>query len=78
MCEAGFRADGCLDAFAGGLPVADVIRQLIHMRIKTLLPFLGAPDFNAVVYEPFHDKRCFVLAASQPVKHEDQKNIKFF
>lgn len=48
------------------------------MRIETLLAFLGAPDLNAVPGEPFHHERRFVLAASQTVEHEDQKNIELF
>lgn len=40
------------------------------MVIKPLLAFLGAPNLDSVVDEPFHDEGRFVIAATQPVKHE--------
>lgn len=78
LCElpqAGFRADRGFQTLAGGLPVADVVQKLIHMVIKSLLAFFGAPYLNAVIDEPFHNKRRFVITTTQPVKHENEKDI---
>lgn len=46
------------------------------MVIKPLLAFLGTPDLNTVVDEPFHNERCFIVAAAKAVKHENKENIK--
>ena len=68
--------NGGLDTFAGRLPVTDVVQQLVHMVVKPLLAFLGAPNLDSVVDEPFHDEGRFVIAATQPVKHENKKDVK--
>ena len=77
LLHSGLGADRGFDAFAGRLPVTDIIQQLVHMSIKPLLPFLGTPHFNAVFHKPFYNKRCFVLSAPQSVKHKYQQNIEF-
>lgn len=74
--QTGLGTNGGLDAFAGRLPVTDVVQQLVHMVIKPLLAFLGAPDLDAVVDEPFHNEGCFVIAAAKAVKHENKENVK--
>ena len=76
LFHAGFGTHRGLDAFPGCLPIANVVQQLVNMGIKPLLAFLDAPDFNTVFGEPFHNERCFVLSASQTIKHEHQQNIK--
>lgn len=74
--QTGLGTNGGLDAFAGRLPVTDVVQQLVHMVIKPLLAFLGAPNLDAVVDEPFHNERCFVIAPAKAVKHENKKDVK--
>ena len=72
----GTSTDRSFDTFAGCLPVADVVHQLIDMRIKSLLTFVYAPDLDPLLREPFHDKGRFVVTPTQTVKHEHQQNIK--
>ena len=72
----GASTDRSFDTFAGCLPVADVVHQLIDMGIKTLLTFIYAPDLDPLLREPFHDKGRFVVTPTQTVKHEHQQNIK--
>lgn len=74
--QTGLGTNRGLDAFAGRLPVTDVVQQLVHMVIKPLLAFLGAPNLDAVVDEPFHNERCFVIAPAKAVKHENKKDVK--
>ena len=57
LLHSGLGADRGFDAFTGCLPVTDVIQQLVHMGIKPLLSFLGAPHLNAVFDKPLHNKR---------------------
>ena len=45
------------------------------MAIEALLPLLGAPYLDPVLYEPFHHKRRFVSDTPDAVKHEHQQNI---
>ena len=51
--------------------------SVIGVVIKALLALVDAPDFNSVIYEPFHDKRCFLGASANAVIHEHQQNIEF-
>lgn len=74
--QTGLGTNGGLDAFAGRLPVTDVVQQLVHMVIKPLLAFLGAPNLNTVVDKPFHNEGCFVIAPAKAVKHENKKDVK--
>ena len=76
LLHSGLGADRGFDAFAGRLPVTDIIQQLVHMSIKPLLSFLGTPHLNAVFDKPLHNERRFVLSAAQTVKHKHQQNIK--
>lgn len=46
------------------------------MVVKPLLAFLGAPNLDAVVDEPFHDEGRFVIAPAKAVKHEYKENVK--
>ena len=79
----GQLADTCPDPLGGfctlasSLPVADIVGELVNMVVKTLLPFTDAPDSNAVPCQPFHNKRRLIVPPSDPVKHIDQKDIKF-
>lgn len=77
LMEAGFGSNGGFLAFSIGLPETDVIQQFIGMVIEPLLPFLGAPDLNAVADKPLHHKWGFIRNSADSVKHEHQKNIKF-
>ena len=47
------------------------------MIVKALFPLLGTPDANAIAHEPLHHKGRFVRNATDPVKHENQQDIKF-
>lgn len=76
LSQTSLGTDGGLDALARRLPVTDVIQQLVHMIIESLLAFLGTPDLNAVVDKPLHNKRRFVITASKAVEHKHKKNIK--
>ena len=46
------------------------------MIVEPLLPFYGAPNFNAIADKPFYHKRRFVISAPKTVKHIDQQNVK--
>ena len=76
LAEPGLGADGGFQAFAGGLPVTDVVHQLVHMGIEPLLSFHRAPDFNASLGKPFNHKRRLIVAASKTVKHEHKQDVK--
>ena len=75
--HAGLYADRCLDALSGGLPIADIVHQLVRMVLNFLLAFRGTPDLDPIFDEPLNDKRCFIFLAPQAVKHKNQKNIEF-
>ena len=68
-------ADGSLFRFAGSLPEADVVEQLINVAVETLLAFLDAPYPDTVGNEPLHHEGRFIIAASKAVKHEYQRHI---
>ena len=76
LAQCGFGADRSLFAFTVRLPKADVVGELVRVAVESLLPLLGAPDPDAVLYEPFHHKGGFVRDPSDAVKHEHQQNIK--
>ena len=78
LVHTGLDTDGGLFGFARRLPETDVVHQLVHMLIKFLLPFIDAPNLNAVVGKPFQNKRRFVFDSSETVKHENEQNIKLF
>ena len=77
LTEAGLDTDGGLDALAGGLPVADVVHQLVDVIVEPLLTLGGAPDLDAVADEPLHNEGRLVVAASEAVKHENQQDVEF-
>lgn len=54
LLHAGLGADRGLDTLPGGLPVADVVQELVNMGIKPLLALHSAPDLNPVLDEPLH------------------------
>ena len=68
--------DGGFQALAGCLPVADVVHQLVHMGVKSLLSFVHAPDLDALLGEPLHNKGRFIVTATETVKHEHQQDVK--
>ena len=68
--------DGGFQALTGCLPVADVVHQLVHMGVEPLLSLVHAPDLNALLREPLHDKGRFIVTATKTVKHEHQQNVK--
>ena len=47
------------------------------MIVKALFPLLGTPDANAIAHEPLHHKGRFIRDTPDPVKHENQQDIKF-
>ena len=71
------NTDGGFLAFTGCLPEANIVEQLVHMIVKTLLAFLDAPDPDAMSNEPLHHEGRFIVAAAQTVKHENQQYIEF-
>ena len=75
--QAGFRADRGFQTLAGGLPVADVVHQLVNVIVEPLLPLHRTPDLHAVLDEPFYNEWCFIIPSSEPVKHEHEQNIEF-
>ena len=46
------------------------------MGVKSLLSFVHAPDFDALLREPLHDKGRFIVTATETVKHEHQQDVK--
>ena len=69
-------SDGGLDAFSRCLPVPDVVHQLVNMAVKPLLTFLGAPHLDALLDEPFHHKRRFIITAAQTVVSSEIRPIR--
>lgn len=63
--------------FSTGLPKADIVHQIIYIRIESLLPLLRAPDFDPHFNEPFKNKRRLVRDTPKSIKHEHEQNIKF-
>ena len=76
LLHAGFHAHGGLDALAGCLPVADIVKQLVNMIVEPLLPLYGAPNFNTIADKPLYDKGRFVISTAETVKHIDKQNVK--
>lgn len=77
LTEAGLDTDGGLDALAGGLPVANVVHQLVNVSVEPLLTLSGAPDLDAVADESLHNEGRLVVAASEAVKHENEQDVEF-
>ena len=46
------------------------------MGVEPLLSLVHAPDLDALLREPFHDKGRFIITATETVKHEHQQNVK--
>ena len=46
------------------------------MGVKSLLSFVHAPDFDALLREPLHNKGRFIITATETVKHEHQQDVK--
>lgn len=76
LFQPGLGADGGFQTFAGCLPIADVIHQLVHMGVEPLLTFPRTPHLNAVFHEPFHHKGRLIVPAAKTVKHEHQQDVK--
>ena len=77
LTEACLGAHGGFDAFAVRLPEADIVEQLVNVVVKPLFALLGAPNFDAVLDEPFHNERRFVCDSADTVEHEHQQDIEF-
>ena len=75
LAQPGLGSDGGLEALAGGLPVTDIVHQLVHMVVKPLLALLGAPDLDPILDEPLHHKGRLIFLAPQPVKHKDEQDV---
>ena len=71
----GFHTDGRLLAFAGSLPEADVVQELVDVVIEALFTFTGAPNLNALLNKPLHNKGCFIVPPANAVEHENQQHI---
>ena len=67
-----FHTDGSLLAFAGSLPEADVVQELVDVVIEALFTFTGAPNLNALLNKPLHNKGCFIIPPANAVEHENQ------
>ncbi len=72
----GLHTNRSLLAFARRLPEADVVQQFVHMIVKPLLAFPGAPHFDSLLNKPLNHKRSLIVASADAVKHEYQQNIK--
>ena len=46
------------------------------MGVEPLLSLVHAPDLDALLREPFHDKGRFIITATETVKHEHQQDVK--
>ena len=46
------------------------------MIVEPLLPFLGAPNLNAMLTEPLHNKGRFIRNSANAVKHEHEEDVK--
>ena len=69
LAQCGFGADRSLFAFTVSLPKADIVCELVRVAVEALLPLLGAPYLNPVLYKPFHHKGRFVRDTPNAVKH---------
>lgn len=47
------------------------------MAVESLLTLHTTPNFDPALDEPLHHEWRFIVSAAQPVKHEDQQDIKF-
>ena len=65
-------------AFTCGLPVTDIVCELVYMIVKALLSLAHAPDLYAVFHQPLYNKRRLVVSPSDSIKHEYQQHIKLF
>ena len=70
-----FHTNGSLLAFAGSLPEADVVQELIDVVIEALLAFSGAPNLDALLNEPLHNEGCFIIPPADAVEHENQQHV---
>ena len=78
LTDSRFGMDRGLNALTGCLPIADAVQELVHMGIKPLLSLGRTPYLNAVLDKPLYNKRRFVVAAAQAVKHEHKENNQTF
>ena len=46
LLQTGLHAHGSFDALTGSLPITDVVQQLVHVVVKSLLTLNGTPDLN--------------------------------
>ena len=44
--------------------------------VEPLLSLVHAPDFDALLRKPLHDKGRFIITATETVKHEHQQDVK--
>ena len=68
--------DRDFDTLAGRLPKLDVVEQFVYMVIEPLFPFLDAPYRDPIANKLLYHKRCFVIPASQAIKHKYQQDVK--
>ena len=68
----GFHTDGSLFAFTRCLPETDVVQELVDVVIEALFTFTGAPNLNALLNKPLHNKGCFIIPPANAVEHENQ------
>ena len=66
LAQCGFGTDRSLFAFTVSLPKADVVGELVRVAVEALLPLLGTPYLDSVLYKPFYYKGRFVSDTPVP------------
>ena len=67
-----FYSHGSLFRFSRCLPESDIVHELVHMALESLLSFLNTPYPYSMLYKPFNYEWCLIIYSSDPVKHEYQ------
>ena len=67
LAVAGPHTDCGFLTFAGSLPEADVVQELVYMVVNPLFSLPCAPDLYALLQEPLHHEWGFIIPPSKTV-----------
>ena len=75
LAVAGSHTDCGFLTFAGSLPEANVVQELVHVVIKPLFSLPRAPDLDALLHEPLHHEGRFIIPPTETVEHKNEQHI---
>ena len=75
LAVAGSHTDCGFLTFAGSLPEANVVQELVHVVIKPLFSLPRAPDLDALLHEPLHHEGRFIIPPAKTVEHKNEQHI---